>query len=199
MPKTKPLTLDGNHFLFLQWLKGQRGHRAHLLLSPPPRCLGSQEEINAIVADLLGYGLIDFEFIQPGNPLHFYRLNEAGLDWMDRVFRARRGENAGKSVDPTAYVLVSKVWPEKFTDYKRFLAFLNKHPEIRQRRAGPRRREIHVGDWLSYWDRQDKERFDADTDVVDSELNLDPTAVAGDFEGGARRRLDALRQQKDGK
>jgi hypothetical protein len=38
--------------------------------------------------------------------------------------------------------------------------FLEHHPEIRQIKK-PRRRDVHAGDWLKYWSKEDKRNFEA--------------------------------------
>lgn len=67
------------------------------------------------------------------------------------------------SIDETAYVLVSKNWPEEFQTYSTFKRWLDGTPksEVRRRKPSKQRLEIHAGDWNRYWTQRKREQSEA--------------------------------------
>ena len=89
--------------------------------------------------------------------------------------------------DESSWIAASKVHPDKFKTYKKFLAFLQEHPEIRTNKPSSQRLNVHAGDWARYWASLDDKAFER-LDTLDSE-----------FMGDARRRQVDVREKKAGK
>lgn len=107
-------------------------------------------------------------------------------------------------VDDSAWLDVTKLWPEHFKTYRRFKVFLDSHPEIHQRRSPKHRQrlQVHAGEWLAYWTKQDQAQFDK----LGSGEDRDPPSIADDpeaeaeFLAGAAERMARLRaRNKAGK
>jgi hypothetical protein len=82
---------------------------------------------------------------------------------------------ANTAPDESSWVLISKLQPARIENIRERKRFLARHPEIRTRRPStkegkpnPKRMEVHIGDWVKYWDRVDNQTFD----------NLDSAAPA---------------------
>jgi len=101
--------------------------------------------------------------------------------------------------DPNVFVAASKVYPERFDNYKAFRRFLEDHPEIRRRKPSKQRLEIHAGDWIEYWAEHDTEEFEAADKVEPSPIT--PDDLVDDIVAAARTmdRYRQLRAKKSGK
>jgi hypothetical protein len=68
----------------------------------------------------------------------------------------------------SVWVLISKLQPPRFSSIKQRGRYIEKHSdEIRSRHAKtkagtdhPKRREVHLGDWIKHWDKVDGQTFD---------------------------------------
>jgi len=63
--------------------------------------------------------------------------------------------------DESAFVLMSHLYAEQFDSLKKCGRFLDKHPEIRQKKPAANRRLVHAGDWKRFWAEKEKQRWDA--------------------------------------
>jgi hypothetical protein len=57
-------------------------------------------------------------------------------------------------MDESAFVPMSDVWDQEFKSAALCSRFLDKHPEIRQRKPSPNRRDVYLPDWHRYWRQQ---------------------------------------------
>lgn len=91
--------------------------------------------------------------------------------------------------DASVYVLASVLWPPRWPSYKRFRAWLAKHPDVRTDRRG-RRCYIHAADFhraIAGEDSMAFEALDAPAETVDALMK------------GANERQAKLRRQKAAK
>ena len=69
------------------------------------------------------------------------------------------------------FVAASKIgWNDRFVSYKKIRKFLSETQTIRTRRPRNNRLEVHAGDWIEYWAKQNAAAFDS--------LDLAPDAIA---------------------
>ena len=112
-----------------------------------------------------------------------------------KILRRHLDAKAGESTeDDLVWVLASKLYPERFKSYRKFVAFLDEHPEIRRRKPSPQRLKVHVGDWVNYWLTVDNATFDA----IDRPVPVDEETENA-FLDGVTNRLAKVQKKKGGK
>ncbi len=120
------------------------------------------------------------------------------LGYLDRL---RDEERQAVASDDSAWVLISKLQPPRIESIQQRRRYIEKHPEIRQRRAKtkagtphPKQLEIHLGDWIKHWDKADQQTFDALDSADPSPLTKDE--LAEDFMEGATKLYSKVFQGK---
>ncbi len=69
--------------------------------------------------------------------------------------------------DESAYVSAVELWPERFSTYKKFTAWLGRHPEVANK-SERQRLKIHAGQFITAWNAEVNRALDTDSTVVES-------------------------------
>ncbi len=104
----------------------------------------------------------------------------AAYFWQIERLKKSPEDASGDEVDDSAFVPISKLWPDHFDTYRKAKTFLDNHPQIRMRKPRGNRLQVHAGDWHTHLPQQ--------TEPTDEQMQA--------WEAGIEERARQIREKK---